>query len=103
MIRFDLSTCRAGVLVTVIETLRGYVNIYEGLSSFTEIFLPISVLLLEVAQQENMPYVLQDKFKDVAQLIQTKAEEHYLLRHPLQMRKQKPVPIKLLNPKFEEK
>ncbi|KAG6708692.1 nucleolar protein 14 isoform X1 [Carya illinoinensis] len=99
---FTSDTFRAGVLVTVIETLRGYVNIYEGLSSFPEIFLPISVLLLEVAQQENMPYVLQDKFKDVAQLIQTKAEEHYLLRHPLQMRKQKPVPIKLLNPKFEE-
>lgn len=91
------------MLVTVIETLRGYVNIYEGFSSFPEIFLPFSVLLLEVAKQENMPYLLQNKFKDVAQLIQTKAEEHYLLRLPLQMRKRKPVPLKLLNPKFEER
>jgi nucleolar protein 14 len=91
------------VLVTVIETLREYVNTYEGLSSFPEMFLPISMLLFEVAQQENIPYVLQDKFKDAAQLIKTKAEEHYMLRRPLQMRKQKPQPIKLLNPKFEEK
>ncbi|KAE8023109.1 hypothetical protein FH972_008853 [Carpinus fangiana] len=99
---FSSDNFRASVLVTVIETLREYVNTYEGLSSFPEMFLPISMLLFEVAQQENMPYVLQDKFKDVAQLIKSKAEEHYMLRRPLQMRKQKPQPIKLLNPKFEE-
>ncbi|KAM1326924.1 hypothetical protein PS2_011009 [Malus domestica] len=65
---------RASVLVTVIETLREFVIVYEGFSSFPEIFLPISVLLLEVAEQDNIP----------------------------QLRKQKPVAIKMLNPKFEE-
>lgn len=85
------------------ETLRGFVDIYEGLSSFPEMFLPISILLLEVAQQENMPGALQDKLKDVAQLIKKKADEHHMSRRPLQMRKQKPGPIRLLNPKFEEK
>nr|XP_028951430.1 nucleolar protein 14-like isoform X2 [Malus domestica] len=94
---------RASVLVTVIETLREFVIIYEGFSSFPEIFLPISVLLLEVAEQENMPQVLADRLKDVAELIKTKAEDkHHILRQPLQMRKQKPVAIKMLNPKFEE-
>lgn len=96
-------TCRASVLVTLIETLRGYVNVYGRLSSFPEIFLPISSLLLEVAQQENLPGALQEKFKDAAQLIKTKIDEQYILRQPLQMRKQKPVPIKMLTPKFEEK
>ena len=91
------------MLLTMIETLQGYVNIYEGFSSFPEMFLPISMLLLEVAQQENLPHVLQDKFKNVAQLIKTKVDEHHKLRRPLLMRKQKPVPIKMLNPKFEQK
>ncbi|CAN6550404.1 unnamed protein product [Malus baccata var. baccata] len=44
---------RASVLVTVIETL---------------------LLLLEVAVQDNIPQVLTDKLKDVAELIKTKAD-----------------------------
>ncbi|KAM0983748.1 hypothetical protein ACFX2C_011251 [Malus domestica] len=72
---------RASVLVTVIETL---------------------LLLLEVAEQDNIPQVLTDKLKDVAELIKTRADKHHILRQPLQLRKQKPVAIKMLNPKFEE-
>lgn len=87
----------------MIENLRGYADTYKGFSSFPEMFLPLSTSLLELAQQETMPYALQEKLKDVARLIETKADEHFMHRHPLQMRKQKPVPIKLLNPKFEEK
>ncbi|XP_048431664.1 probable nucleolar complex protein 14 [Pyrus x bretschneideri] len=49
-----------------------------------------------------MPQVLTDRLKDVAELIKTKADKHHILRQPLQMRKQKPVAIKMLNPKFEE-
>lgn len=89
--------------MTLVETLQGYVNIYEGLSSFPEIFLPFSVLLLELAQEENMVGPLQDKIKDVAQLIKTKVHECHTSRKPLQMRRQKPVPIKMLTPKFEER
>ncbi|XP_021654756.2 uncharacterized protein LOC110645812 isoform X2 [Hevea brasiliensis] len=92
---------RASVLVTVIETLQGYVDVYEGLNSFPEIFLPISTLLLQVAKQEHLPAALQDKYKNVAELIKKKAEQ-YTQRLPLQMRKKKPLPIKLLTPKFEE-
>ncbi|XP_077226917.1 nucleolar-like protein [Tasmannia lanceolata] len=99
---FSSDSFRASVLVSVIETLRGFVNIYEGLSSFPEIFLPISVLLHKVLKQENMPDLLRGNMKDVAELIKKKADEHQKLRQPLEMRKQKPVPIKLLNPKFEE-
>ena len=91
------------MLVTMVETLRGFVDIYKELSSFPEIFSPISMLLLEVAQQDNMPATLQDKFKDVAELINEQANKHLVTRKPLQMRKKKPVPIKLIAPKFEEK
>lgn len=91
------------MLLSAVETLQGYINIYEGLSSFPEMFLPILRLLLEIAEQKNMPNALQDKIKDAAELIKLKVDEHHSLRRPLQMRKQKPVPIKLLNPKFEEK
>lgn len=91
------------MLLTAIETLEGFVNVYGRLNSFPEIFLPISTILHELAQQENMPDVLQDKFGNVAKVIEAKTEEHYVGRQPLRMRKQKAVPIKLLNPKFEEK
>ncbi|KAJ6891366.1 nucleolar protein 14 isoform X2 [Populus alba x Populus x berolinensis] len=99
---FSSDDFRVGVLVTMVETLQGFVDIYKELNSFPEIFLPISMLLLEVAQQENMPATLQDKFKDVAELINKKANEHHMKRKPLQMQKKKPVPIKLVAPKFEE-
>ncbi|KAK9277046.1 hypothetical protein L1049_006585 [Liquidambar formosana] len=99
---FSSDNFRASLLVSAIETLRGFVDIYGGFNSFPEIFLPISTLLFDVTDQDNMPNALQDKLKDVAQVIRKKAHEHHMLRKPLQMRKQKPVPIKLLNPKFEE-
>lgn len=99
---FDSDGFRAGVLVSMVETLRGFVNIYGELKAFPEIFLPISALMVKVADQKNMPGPLQEKLRDVVELIGKKAEEYHKLRQPLQMRKQKPVPIKLLNPKFEE-
>ncbi|KAK8486391.1 hypothetical protein V6N13_005204 [Hibiscus sabdariffa] len=99
---FSSKNFRASALVTVIETLRGFVEIYDGLSSFPEIFLPVATLLQELSQQKHMPDALKDKFNDVSQLIKKKAREIHTLRRPLQLRKQKPVPIKLVNPKFEE-
>ncbi|KAE8664633.1 putative BRASSINOSTEROID INSENSITIVE 1-associated receptor kinase 1 precursor [Hibiscus syriacus] len=93
---FSSDNFRASALVTVIETLRGFVEIYDGLSSFPEIFLPIATLLQEVSQQKHMPDALKDRFNQVSQLIKKKAGETHMLR------KQKPLPIKLVNPKFEE-
>lgn len=95
--------CRASILVVVTDTLQGYVNIYEEFKSFPEIFLPISNILTELEGQDHTPGALKDKIKATVELINKKADEHHMLRLPLQMRKQKPVPIKLLNPKFEEK
>lgn len=93
---------KASILLTVVETLKEFVIIYEKLSSFSEIFLPISDLLHEVLQKANLPSLLQGNVRDVIDMIRTKVGEHLVLRQPLQMRKQKPAPIKLLNPKFEE-
>lgn len=103
LMKTKYSLCRASLLMTVMETLRGFVDIYGGLNSFPEIFLPLARLLLDLAQQENMPAGLQEKFKDAAEVIKKKVDEHHMVRQPLQMCKKKPVPIKLLNPKFEEK
>ncbi|XP_014514329.1 nucleolar protein 14 [Vigna radiata var. radiata] len=93
---------RASVLVTVVETLQGYVDVYKGLSSFPEIFLPILRILNVIEEQKNLPNALRDKIKNVAEIIKLKVDELHSSRRPLQMRKQKPVSIKLLNPKFEE-
>ncbi|KAI9091956.1 hypothetical protein K1719_027891 [Acacia pycnantha] len=99
---FSSDDFRASALAAVIETLQGFVNIYDGLSSFPETFLPVLTSLRQVEKEKNIPNALRDKIKDVAQLIKLKVDEHHATRRPLQMRKQKPEPIKLLNPKFEE-
>lgn len=99
----DGLVCRASILVAIMETIQGFVNIYEGLNSFPEIFMPIAKLLNQLAAQNHMPDILQEKIKSVIQLIENKVEENHRLRQPLRMRKQKPVPIKMVNPKFEEK
>ncbi|KAK9101020.1 hypothetical protein Scep_024450 [Stephania cephalantha] len=99
---FNSDVFRVGMLVSVIESLRGFVKIYEEHNSFPEIFCPISAVLHEVVKQEHMPDALRSNMIDGAQLITVKADEICMLRQPLQMRKLKPVPIKLLNPKFEE-
>jgi nucleolar protein 14 len=87
----------------VAECLRGFVIIHEGLSSFPEIFLPISSLLQEILDRSELPGSLQDIFHEVIDLIKKRSDEHYASREPLRMRKKKPEPIKQLNPKFEEK
>ncbi|KAL2542866.1 Nop14-like protein [Abeliophyllum distichum] len=97
---FTSDVFRASVLFATIETLKGFVNIYEGFKSFPEIFLPISKLLGELSKQDHIPDALQVQIKDVTQLIEKKAQEFHLLRQPLRMRK--PKIIKTEIPKFEE-
>ncbi|XP_010415534.1 PREDICTED: nucleolar protein 14-like isoform X4 [Camelina sativa] len=99
---FSSDDFRASILSSVCETLRGFVEINEGLSSFPEIFMPISTLLNQIGDQEKIPQTLKEKLEDVAKLIQTKTKEHHKERKPLSMRKYKPVAIKMVNPKFEE-
>ncbi|XP_028761910.1 nucleolar protein 14-like [Neltuma alba] len=99
---FSSDDFRASALVAVLETLRGFVNIYDSLSSFPEIFLPVLTSLSQVEKEKNIPNALRDTIKDVDELIKSKVDEHHATRRPLQMRKKKPEPIKLLNPKFEE-
>ncbi|XP_078430065.1 nucleolar-like protein [Wolffia australiana] len=99
---FSSDNFRASILLSTVETLRGFVKIYENLTSFPEIFIPIRSLLDEIVQQPNIPESLRENMEGVSNLIEEKAGKHETLRLPLQMRKQKPAPIKLLNPKFEE-
>ncbi|ONK64384.1 uncharacterized protein A4U43_C07F25240 [Asparagus officinalis] len=99
---FCSDSFKASILVTVLETLKGFINIYEKLSAFSEIFSPVSELLHEVLKKANLPSLLQDNVRDIIDLIKIKVDEHQMWRRPLLMRKQKPVPIKLINPKFEE-
>lgn len=93
---------RAGVLLSVAECLRGFVIIHEELSSFPEIFLPISSLLQEILDKSEVPSLLRDIFHEVIDLIKKRSDEHHASREPLRMRKKRPEPIKQLNPKFEE-
>ncbi|CAN6304386.1 unnamed protein product [Urochloa humidicola] len=99
---FSSDNFKAGVLLSVAECLRGFVIIHEELSSFPEIFLPISSLLQEILDKSDMPGLLQDIFHEVIDLIKKRSDEHHASREPLRMRKKRPEPIKQLNPKFEE-
>uniref|UniRef100_A0A3Q7H7X6 Uncharacterized protein n=1 Tax=Solanum lycopersicum TaxID=4081 RepID=A0A3Q7H7X6_SOLLC len=99
---FQSDNYRASMLVTVLETLQGFVDVYKELISFPEIFTPISKLLYKLAGENHIPEALREKMKDVSEFIDTKCQEHHMLRQPLKMRKKKPVPIRMVNPKFEE-
>ncbi|KAM7252462.1 hypothetical protein ACFE04_024345 [Oxalis oulophora] len=99
---FSSDNFRTSILANVVENLGAFVEIYKELSSFPELFLPISTLLNEVAQGKKMPVALQDKMTHLSQLITDNVDEHHIWRRPLQMRKQKPMPMKLVNPKYEE-
>ncbi|KAG8062708.1 hypothetical protein GUJ93_ZPchr0003g17403 [Zizania palustris] len=99
---FSSNNFKAGVLLSVAECLRGFVIIHEELCSFPEIFLPISSLMQEIMDKSDLPVLLQDIFNEVVELIKNRTDELHASREPLQMRKQKPEPIRQLNPKFEE-
>lgn len=97
---FTSDNFRASILSAIIGNLKGFVNIYEGFKSFPEIFLPIAELLQGLAAEDLIPDAIKAELKDVAQLIETKSEEHHSLRQPLRLRKQKV--IKTAIPKFED-
>ncbi|XP_031490340.1 uncharacterized protein LOC116257584 [Nymphaea colorata] len=99
---FSSDSFRAGALFSMTETLRGFVHIYDGISSFPELFGPVRSLLSEVSGQEKLPELLRKKMIELADMISKKSDELLMLRQPVQMRKQRPVPIKQFNPKFEE-
>ncbi|XP_047255448.1 uncharacterized protein LOC107847425 [Capsicum annuum] len=77
---FDSDNYRASILVTVLETLPGFVNVYKDLISFPEIFMLISKLLCKLSGENHIPGALREKIKDVSQLIDTKSQEHHMLR-----------------------
>lgn len=56
-----------------------------------------------MAEQDYVPEKLKSKISDVVQAIERKVDEQHAVRQPLRMRKKKPVPIKMLTPKFEDK
>ncbi|KAL8531509.1 hypothetical protein ACS0TY_008195 [Phlomoides rotata] len=96
---FSSDGFRASILFAIIGNLKGFVNIYEDFKSFPEMFLPIAKVLHGLAE-EHIPVSLKDEFQEVAKIIESKSEEHHLLRQPLRLRKQKV--IKTAIPKFEE-
>lgn len=93
---------KASMLSFIMRSLIEFINLYQSLSSFPEIFLPIATMLREVLQNARLPGILKSNIEEVIGLIGKKSSEHQILRQPLQMRKRRPEPIKLLNPKFEE-
>ncbi|CAM0946596.1 unnamed protein product [Alopecurus aequalis] len=99
---FSSDKFKAGVLLSVAECLRGFVIIHEELCSFPEIFMPISSLMQQILEKFDLPALLREIFHEVIDFIKKRSDEHHASRKPLQMRKQKPEPIKQLNPKFEE-
>ncbi|KAI3856548.1 hypothetical protein MKX03_028390 [Papaver bracteatum] len=99
---FSSDNFRISVLVSEMDILRGFVQVYDEYNSFPELFMPISTLLNEVSKQNHIPDELQEKINDVTKLIEKNVAEHHSLRQPLQLRKKRLEPIKMLNPKFED-
>lgn len=99
---FDSNIYRVGILLSVSETLRGFVNIYHDIVSFPEVFASFVPLLNEIVKENKIPETLRLKMTSIASLIKGKIDEHEKLRQPLRMRMKKPMPIKQFNPRFEE-
>lgn len=99
---FNSNMYRVGILLSVSETLRGFVNIYHDIVSFPEVFASFVPLLHEIIKENQIPESLQLKMTCIASLIKEKIDEHEKLRQPLRMRMKKPMPIKQFNPRFEE-
>lgn len=99
---FDSNIYRVGILLSVSETLRGFVNIYHDIVSFPEVFASFVPLLNEIVKENKIPETLRLKMTSISSLIKGKIDEHEKLRQPLRMRMKKPMPIKQFNPRFEE-
>ncbi|KAI3985255.1 hypothetical protein MKX01_039500 [Papaver californicum] len=67
---------RVSVLVTLLDILRGFVQVYGGYNSFPEIFMPISTLLNEVSKQNHIPDQLQEKINDVTKQIFVRGRDY---------------------------
>jgi Nop14-like family len=81
----------------------GYAHVYEDLSAFPDIFQSVFFLLSTILDKCKIPSLLRCNLQEVVDFIKKKTAEHHTLSQPLQMRKKMPEPIRLLNPKYEEK
>ncbi|KAH0454672.1 hypothetical protein IEQ34_016596 [Dendrobium chrysotoxum] len=66
---------KASMLSFVVKILMEFVIMYQSLSSFPEIFLPIAVMLHEVLHGAKLPGILRSNMEEVAGLIRTKASD----------------------------
>ncbi|KAK8961693.1 hypothetical protein KSP40_PGU014527 [Platanthera guangdongensis] len=93
---------KASLLSSAMKSLIEFINLYQGLVAFPEIFLPIESLLHQVLQGPKLPKILRSNIEEITAMIRKKSLELQSSRRPLEMRKRRPEPIKLLTPKFEE-
>ncbi|KAK8943182.1 hypothetical protein KSP39_PZI009191 [Platanthera zijinensis] len=93
---------KASLLSSAMKSLIEFINLYQGLVAFPEIFQPIESLLHQVLQGPKLPKILRSNIEEIAAMIRKKSLELQSSRRPLEMRKRRPEPIKLLTPKFEE-
>ncbi|XP_024521488.1 nucleolar protein 14-like [Selaginella moellendorffii] len=99
---FDTDSFRCGILNASIQTLKGFVTIYNDLPSTPEILKQFVPVLLELSSSKLLPKSLKATIIDTLELIHKTVEELEKFRQPLQLRLKKPTPIKQFNPKFEE-
>ncbi|KAL8152128.1 hypothetical protein V2J09_021936 [Rumex salicifolius] len=99
---FSSDEFRASVLVSVVETLRGFVDAYIKLEAFPELFVPIFKLLVELSNQQSLEGPLLDKVKGLADLIKEAVDKQHDVRLPIEMGKKKAPMIQFLTPKYED-
>ncbi|KAL3699158.1 hypothetical protein R1sor_017180 [Riccia sorocarpa] len=99
---FATDAYRMGILRTLLQSLNGFVGIYEDLTSFPEVFSPVLRVLKRLKEEAVIVETLRPLHTQALEVIETKLAEHERLRQPLRMRVKKRIPIKQFNPKFEE-
>ncbi|KAL2609472.1 hypothetical protein R1flu_028045 [Riccia fluitans] len=99
---FATDAYRVGILRTLLQSLNGFISIYEDLMSFPEVFSPVLRVLKRLEEELVIVETLRPLHTQAVEVIETKLAEHERLRQPLRMRVKKRMPIKQFNPKFEE-
>ncbi|ESO96868.1 hypothetical protein LOTGIDRAFT_115358 [Lottia gigantea] len=90
---------RLNMISTTIELLIKYSELYDQLPSYSEIFHPI-VTMISKLPSKSYPTLLQEKISQLESSIENKSSKP---KKPLQVQKNKPIPLKMFEPQVDEK
>eukprot|EP00794_Sanderia_malayensis_P005526 gene5526-6211_t len=88
---------KLSLMKTCLHLMKKFVTLYKDLSSFYEVFTPAKTCIAAI-RVANYPMEIQKQFNGILEELNVT-----VARQPLTLQARKPVPLPLLEPKFDEK